>query len=97
VATAIVVLLGVIFGALIGSFLNLVLWRVPRGESIVRPGSHCTSCGAPLKAYELVPVLSWFALCGKCRTCRVRISARYPLVELACAALLGLVAWLFVS
>jgi leader peptidase (prepilin peptidase)/N-methyltransferase len=94
---ALVIVFAALFGAFIGSFLNVVLRRVPRGESIVRPGSHCPSCGAPLHAYELVPVLSWVALRGRCRTCGVRISVRYPLVELGCAALFGSVAWLLVS
>jgi hypothetical protein len=82
-ADALVVVIATLFGALIGSFLNVVWWRVPRGESVVRPGSHSPSCGTPLHAYELVPVLSWVALRGRCRTCGLHISARYPLVELA--------------
>jgi leader peptidase (prepilin peptidase) / N-methyltransferase len=97
VGFAVLVMIAVVFGALIGSFVNVVLWRVPRGESIVTPGSHCPSCNTPLKAYELLPVVSWVALRGRCRTCGVRVSARYPLIELGCAALFGLVAWLVVS
>ena len=97
VVTAVVVVFAALFGALVGSFLNVVLWRVPRGESIVSPGSHCPSCNTPLKAYELVPVFSWVALRGRCRTCGVHISARYPLVELGCAVAFGIVAWLLVS
>jgi leader peptidase (prepilin peptidase)/N-methyltransferase len=76
-----------VFGLLVGSFLNVVIWRVPRGESIVRPGSHCPSCDTPLRPAENVPVLSWLALRGRCRHCGVRISARYPLVELTTGAL----------
>ena len=93
---ALVIVLAAIFGALVGSFLNVVLWRVPRGESIVSPGSHCPSCGTFLRPVELVPVVSWVALRGRCRTCGVHISARYPLVELACGALFALVAWVLV-
>src|SRR5882724_9726120 len=73
------------FGALIGSFLNVVLWRVPRGESVVSPGSHCPRCDTPLRAYELIPIASWVVLRGRCRTCRNTISIRYPLVELGTA------------
>lgn len=76
-----------VFGLLVGSFLNVVVWRVPRHESIVRPGSHCPSCDAQLSPLENVPVLSWVVLRGRCRHCRARISARYPLVELANAGL----------
>jgi leader peptidase (prepilin peptidase)/N-methyltransferase len=74
-------------GLLIGSFLNVVAWRVPRGESLVHPGSACPACGTPIKPYDNVPVLSWLLLRGRCRRCDARISARYPLVELATAAL----------
>ena len=91
-----VVIVAGLFGALIGSFLNVVLWRVPRGESIVSPGSHCPACETPLRPYELVPVVSWVALRGRCRSCGVRISVRYPLVELGCAVLFGGVALLLV-
>lgn len=87
--SAIQVTLIAVFGACIGSFLNVVLWRLPRGESVVRPPSRCTSCGHRLGLGELVPVLSWIALRGHCRDCGVRISARYPLVELATALLFG--------
>ena len=69
-------------GVLVGSFLNVVIWRVPRGESIVRPPSHCPSCGTPIRPRDNVPVVSWLLLRGRCRTCRTRISPRYPLVEL---------------
>jgi leader peptidase (prepilin peptidase)/N-methyltransferase len=83
VSTALAVVVAFVFGLVVGSFLNVVLWRVPRGESIVTPGSHCTECGTPLRPRELVPVLSWVAQRGRCRTCGAQISARYPLVELA--------------
>lgn len=80
-----------LLGLVIGSFLNVVIHRVPRGESLVRPGSHCPSCDTPLRRRDLVPVLSWLALRGRCAGCSTRISARYPLVELATAALFVLV------
>jgi leader peptidase (prepilin peptidase)/N-methyltransferase len=76
-----------IFGLVVGSFLNVVVWRVPRHESIVRPASHCPECDAELGAIENVPVLSWVALRGRCRHCGTRISIRYPLVELLTAGL----------
>ena len=93
---AFVILVAFVFGALVGSFLNVVLWRVPRGESVVSPGSHCPSCETFLRPIELVPILSWVALRGRCRTCGASISARYPLVELACGLVFALVAWLIV-
>ena len=77
----VVVLVGV-FGLLIGSFLNVVVWRVPRGESLVSPPSHCPGCDTPIKPYDNIPVVSWLLLRGRCRRCGERISARYPLVEL---------------
>jgi prepilin signal peptidase PulO-like enzyme (type II secretory pathway) len=96
VPDALVIVFAAILGALVGSFLNVVLWRVPRGESVVSPGSHCTNCGTFLRPVELIPVVSWVVLRGRCRTCGVHISARYPLVELGCAALFALIAWLLV-
>ena len=91
------IVIAALLGACVGSFLNVVLWRVPRGESIVRPPSHCPSCGQELGAIELVPVLSWLALRGRCRHCGVHISARYPLVEFGVALLFAAVALLFVG
>ena len=70
------------FGLLIGSFLNVCIWRLPREESIIRPGSHCPACSTVLGARDLVPVLSWLFLRGKCRFCGEKIPARYPAVEL---------------
>jgi leader peptidase (prepilin peptidase)/N-methyltransferase len=75
-------LLAGLFGLLIGSFLNVVIWRVPRGESIVSPPSHCPGCDAPISPRDNVPLLSWLLLRGRCRHCGEPISARYPLVEL---------------
>jgi leader peptidase (prepilin peptidase)/N-methyltransferase len=76
-----------LFGLLIGSFLNVVIWRVPRGESIVSPPSHCPGCDTEIAPYDNIPVLSWLVLRGRCRHCGTRISIRYPLVELASAGL----------
>jgi leader peptidase (prepilin peptidase)/N-methyltransferase len=68
-------------GACIGSFLNVVVWRLPRGESLVRPRSRCPGCGAAIPAWANVPLLSYLALRGRCRACGARISLRYPLIE----------------
>ena len=75
----------VLMGACVGSFLNVVVWRMPRGQSIVFPGSHCPSCGRAIKWYDNVPLLSWLVLRGKCRFCNVSISPRYLIVEAATA------------
>jgi leader peptidase (prepilin peptidase)/N-methyltransferase len=82
-----------VFGAIIGSFLNVVIHRVPLEESIVFPNSRCPSCGAALAFYDNVPVLSYLALRAKCRNCKEHISFRYPAVELLTAALFVAVAW----
>jgi leader peptidase (prepilin peptidase)/N-methyltransferase len=71
-----------LLGLLVGSFLNVVIYRVPRKESIVSPPSHCPGCDTPIKPYDNIPVLSWLVLRGKCRNCGERISIRYPLIEL---------------
>jgi leader peptidase (prepilin peptidase)/N-methyltransferase len=76
-----------LFGAVTGSFLNVVIHRLPRGESLVRPGSHCPGCGAPIPFWANVPILSYLGLRGRCRACGARISIRYPIVELATALL----------
>src|SRR5689334_845713 len=79
-----------IFGAIVGSFLNVVAYRLPRGESLLRPGSRCPECETPIKPYDNVPVLGWLLLRGRCRACGARIAWRYPVVEaitgLLCAA-----------
>jgi leader peptidase (prepilin peptidase)/N-methyltransferase len=75
-----------VLGALIGSFLNVVVYRLPRGESLLTPGSHCPTCDAPVRAFDNVPVLSWLLLRGRCRSCGAPISVRYPAVELITAA-----------
>jgi leader peptidase (prepilin peptidase) / N-methyltransferase len=77
-----------VFGLLLGSFINVVAYRLPRGESLAFPGSHCPACDAAIKPYDNVPVLSWLWLKGRCRACRGSISARYPIVEAVTAALL---------
>ena len=79
------ILVGGLIGLVIGSFLNVVAHRVPLGESLVSPGSHCPGCGAPVRPYDNIPVVSWLLLRGRCRNCGMRISVRYPLVELATA------------
>lgn len=84
-----------LFGLLIGSFLNVVIYRVPLGKSIVSPPSACPGCGSPISARDNVPVLSWLLLRGKCRTCHEPIAVRYPLVELGTGMLFFLVALMF--
>jgi leader peptidase (prepilin peptidase)/N-methyltransferase len=76
-----------LFGLIIGSFLNVVAWRVPRRESLVKPRSKCPGCGTAVKPYDNIPVVSWLLLRGKCRGCGEKISAQYPIVEAATAAL----------
>src|SRR5919112_2535152 len=88
-AAFLVVVVGV-FGALIGSFLNVVIHRVPREESIAFPASHCPSCDAAIRPYDNIPVISWAVLRGRCRSCRTPISARYPAVELLTGVLFAL-------
>lgn len=79
-----------ILGLLFGSFLNVVIYRLPREESVVTPGSHCPQCNTQLSAGELIPVVSYLAQKGRCKTCDAPISSRYPLVELSTATLLTL-------
>jgi leader peptidase (prepilin peptidase)/N-methyltransferase len=76
-----------VLGAIVGSFLNVVAYRLPRRESLITPASHCPTCGTPVKPYDNVPVLSWLLLRGHCRSCGGEISVRYPLVEATTAAL----------
>jgi leader peptidase (prepilin peptidase)/N-methyltransferase len=70
-----------LFGAIVGSFLNVVVYRLPRRESLVRPASRCPGCATPIKPYDNIPVVSWLLLRGRCRSCKTAIPARYPLVE----------------
>ena len=78
---AVVAVAALLGGLIVGSFLNVVAWRLPRGESLAHPPSHCPACDAPIKPYDNVPVLSWLLLRGRCRNCGAPISPRYPLVE----------------
>lgn len=82
-----------VFGLIIGSFLNVVIFRVPQGESIVKPRSHCPQCKHVLKAWELIPVLSFLVLRGRCHSCGAKISWRYPGVEFLTGLLFFLWAW----
>jgi leader peptidase (prepilin peptidase) / N-methyltransferase len=90
-STALGAVLAALMGAIVGSFLNVVAYRLPRGESLATPGSRCPECGTPIKPWDNVPVLSWLVLRGRCRACGARISPRYPLVEGATALLCALV------
>ncbi len=85
-------LLATVFGLVIGSFLNVVVYRVPNGMSVSHPASACPNCNSEIRAYDNVPVLSWFVLRGKCRDCRTPISGRYPIVEAATGAFFLIVA-----
>ena len=81
-----------VLGLLVGSFLNVVIARVPAGGSVVHPPSHCPKCNTELTARDNIPIFSWLLLRARCRTCQAPISVRYPLVEAGTAALFGLVA-----
>jgi leader peptidase (prepilin peptidase)/N-methyltransferase len=81
-------------GACIGSFLNVVVYRLPAGKSLSRPGSHCPSCSTPIRWFDNVPVLAWLWLGGRCRSCKARISFEYPFVEFLTAILFG--GWFYV-
>ena len=82
-------------GLVVGSFLNVCILRIPAGESIVLPASHCPKCGKAIAPYDNVPVLSWLLLRGKCRSCKAPISAMYPLVEFLTGGLFAACAWVF--
>ncbi len=95
-AADLVVMVGaLLIGLVVGSFLNVVIHRVPRGQSIVRPGSRCPGCGQPIRWYDNIPVLSWIVLLGRCRSCGARIPVRYPAVELggAIVAVASVLRW----
>jgi leader peptidase (prepilin peptidase)/N-methyltransferase len=81
-----------LFGLVVGSFLNVVIYRVPRGRSVVWPGSRCPLCGVPIEAFDNVPALFYLVLHGRCRSCKARISPRYPVVEGLTGLLFGLAA-----
>ncbi|HLZ35509.1 MAG TPA: prepilin peptidase [Nitrospira sp.] len=88
-------LTAITIGALIGSFLNVCIYRLPRGESIVWPGSHCPACGKGIEFYDNIPLLGFLWLAGRCRACRTPIPLRYPLVEVANAAGYLAILWTF--
>ncbi len=85
--------LALIFGSVVGSFLNVVIHRVPNEQSIVFPNSACPKCGSAIKPYDNIPILSWLILGGKCRNCKVPISARYPAVEFLTGVVFAIVFW----
>jgi len=89
--TALVAAISGLYGLVIGSFLNVVIWRVPRHESIVRPPSHCPNCDTRIANRDNIPVVSWLLLRGRCRTCGTAISIRYPLIELLTGVLFAAV------
>jgi leader peptidase (prepilin peptidase)/N-methyltransferase len=93
--SALLVAVAAVLGLLIGSFLNVVIYRVPREESVVRPRSRCTGCGHEIRELDNIPVLSWLVLRGRCRNCGESISWRYPGVEVLTGALFALMAWHF--
>lgn len=82
-----------LFGLVVGSFLNVVIHRLPRGASLSRPGSHCPACGAAVRWFDNVPLLAYLWLGARCRNCRARISWRYPAVELATGLLFAVIVW----
>src|SRR5688500_20051481 len=81
------------FGSIVGSFLNVVIYRVPNEESIVFPNSACPKCKTAIKPYDNIPMVSWLMLGGKCRSCKAPISARYPAVELLTGVIFAVVFW----
>ena len=89
VFVAIVCLWCIVVGACVGSFLNVLVYRLPRRKSLVHPPSHCPACGHLIRWYDNVPVFGWLKLRGKCRDCKLPISVRYPCVEGFCGILFG--------
>ena len=88
--------IAIVTGLCFGSFANVLIHRVPRGLSIVVPASACTACNSPIKPYDLLPIISWLVLWGRCRNCKAPISVTYPLVEIACALIFaGMLAFTF--
>lgn len=85
-----------IFGGVFGSFLNVVVYRLPRGKSLLHPPSHCPKCGHAIRWYDNVPVFGWLRLNGRCRDCKAPVSARYPTVEAVCGLLFALLAYFIV-
>jgi leader peptidase (prepilin peptidase) / N-methyltransferase len=89
------IVIALVLGLAFGSFMTVAIYRVPEGESLVRPRSRCTRCGAPIRTADNIPVISWLMLRGRCRACGARISPVYPLTELACGALFVAVALVY--
>src|SRR6187549_2630151 len=89
--TAFVAVIAGVYGLVVGSFLNVVIYRVPRKESVVKPRSHCPKCETPIAGRDNIPVVSWLILGGKCRHCGEPISAQYPIVELLTGVLFAAV------
>ncbi len=81
-------------GGAFGSFLNVVIWRLPAGMSLINPPSHCPKCGHSIRFYDNIPILGWIFLGGKCRDCHNPISVRYPFIEALCFSISGLLGWL---
>jgi leader peptidase (prepilin peptidase)/N-methyltransferase len=94
VTAAAIVIWFAVLGSVWGSFFNVVVYRMPRAISIIRPGSHCPACRHPIRLYDNIPVLSWFLLRGRCRDCQARISPRYPIVEAVSAIVFAVLAYL---
>jgi len=90
-----IVISAFVFGSIVGSFLNVCIYRLPREESIAFPPSHCTSCGTQIKFYNNIPILSYIILIGRCRTCGERISPIYPIVEILSGLISALLVWRF--
>ncbi|HCC68682.1 MAG TPA: prepilin peptidase [Nitrospiraceae bacterium] len=84
-----------VIGAIIGSFLNVCIYRIPRGLSIIRPSSYCPSCGKPIRFYDNIPIISYLILQGRCRLCKAKISFKYPLVEFLNALGYAVTLWKF--
>lgn len=91
-AEVVIVAVAFVWGAMLGSFVNVVLYRLPRRKSVVTGGSRCPGCGSPIRPYDNVPVLGWLLLRGRCRDCGSSVSRRYPLVEAACGVIAAAVA-----
>lgn len=89
----VLVALAAVLGLIVGSFLNVVVWRLPRGESLSHPPSACPRCGHPIRWWDNIPVVSWLVLRGRCRDCSEPIAVRYPLVEAGTGAAFAIVAW----
>lgn len=89
----VIVVLAGIYGSMLGSFLNVCVYRLPRDESVIHPRSRCPRCGTPVAWYDNVPVFSWLALRGRCRQCGEPISVQYPIVELVIGLVWALVVW----